>query len=156
MSVKPLTAVVSGRQIELDSLELPAVLIFHGRKSAAAAPALQRAIRAEHPDAAELIVASVVDLSRVPRLFRRFAGPAMEEGYARAAAGLPRGVRAEDYVLILPDWDGAAARFFRVVRAAGEAVAAVVAPGGRVVGKSPAADLERIFELIAEVRARGS
>ena len=113
---------------------MPAVLVFHGQATAAVAARVNQALRQKYPLASSVVVASIVDLRDVPRLFRSFATGALQKSYQEAAASLPPGLSAEEYVLILPDWGGAvtqAAGLDDTNRAAG---AAVLDPSGAIVG----------------------
>ena len=102
-----LAAAGSGRKLSMGSLGKPAVLIFHSQENAGEAGKVNRAVRGQYPLASQVLVASVADLHRVPRLFRGMAEGAMRKAYQEAAASLPAGLKAEEYVVILPDWDGA-------------------------------------------------
>ena len=103
-----LKAIGSGREIGLKAIGKPAVLIFHTQETSEEAAQVNAAIRAveAYTKAENLLIANVVDLRTVPKLFRNFAERAMRSSYEEAAAALPEGLNAEDYVLILPDWDG--------------------------------------------------
>ena len=101
-----LTAVESGRPVSLQEIGKPAVLVFHSQDSAEAAQSIIAAVRDSHPQADEVMVASVVDLRHVPRMFLKVAERAMRNAFKEAAKGLPAGLDPADYVVILPDWDG--------------------------------------------------
>jgi prolycopene isomerase len=102
-----LTAVKSHRDIRLTETGNATVLIFHSQNTAPDAVAVNVAIRHSYPTATSVIVASVVDLHSLSRVFRRFAESAMRKSYEDAAAKLPEDRDPEQYVVILPDWDGA-------------------------------------------------
>ncbi|MFZ5881084.1 MAG: phytoene desaturase family protein [Chloroflexota bacterium] len=101
-------AVGSNREVNLDALGRPAVLLFHTQETAEQAAAVNSSLRAQsdYQSCDSLFIANVVDLRAVPKLFRGFAEKAMKESYDKAASSLPAGARPEEYVLILPDWDG--------------------------------------------------
>jgi hypothetical protein len=103
---KTLVAVGSGREMPLDRLGVPAVLVFHSQENAGAAGRLNQAVRERYPLPSQVLIASVANLQGVPRLFRGMAEGAMRKAYQEASAQLPEGLKAEDYVIILPDWDG--------------------------------------------------
>lgn len=107
-----LVAAVSRREIDFARPGLPTVLVFHDQDSVRAGAAAVIAIRSKYEDAASVTVANVVDLQSVPKLFRKFAETSMRKSYVRAEEELPEGKRAEDYVVILPDWDGSATQAF--------------------------------------------
>lgn len=69
---------------------------------------MNHAVRKRHPSPEESLVASVVDLGAVPRCFYAAVSSLLSLFYRRAASELPLGADPEDYVLILPDWDGSA------------------------------------------------
>jgi len=60
-----------------------------------------------------VMVANVVNLHAIPKMFRNIAARTMRKTYQENGANLPEGLKPEDYVLILPDWDG------KVTQAAG-------------------------------------
>ncbi len=128
-----LEAVGSGRKVNLGELRTPAVLIFHGPSNASEASRINAEIRTTYPRASEVLVANVVDLDGVPKLFRSFAGREMKKAYEKAAAALPAGASPEEYVVVLPDWDGKATKAFGLAEVE-ERPAVVVLKDGRVVG----------------------
>lgn len=129
-----LTAAVSGREIDFASPGLPTVLVFHDQDSVKAGVAAVIAVRSEHEDAASVTVANVVDLQSVPKLFRKFAETSMRKSYARAEEGLSEGKRAEDYVVILADWDGSATQGFGFSDMGEDIGVVVLDTDGEIVG----------------------
>ncbi len=109
-----LTATGSEREVTLDALNIPAVLIFHGQDTADVAGKVNRAIRAEYAKASNVFIANIVNLQSVPRMFRSVARRALKQSYEQSANRLPEGARAKDFVVILPDWDGSVARTFEM------------------------------------------
>jgi len=136
-----LTAAGSQRKVALEQIEQPTVLIFHTQETAAAGTAVNQAVREQYPLASSVFIASVVDLHTLPKLFRRFAESAMRKSYEEAAASLPKGFAAQDYVVILPDWDGAVTQAVGLQKIDAQAAAMVVAGNGRVVGVVQGHDL---------------
>ncbi len=98
----------SDREITLNKIGKPAVLIFHTQETAKVAAKINETIRAEsnYANCDSMFIANVVDLHSVPKLFRGFAEKAMKESYAKAAASLAKGLNPQDYIVIIPDWDG--------------------------------------------------
>lgn len=98
----------SDREITLNKIGKPAVLIFHTQETAEVAAKINETIRAEsnYANCDSIFIANVVDLHSVPKLFRGFAEKAMKESYAKAAASLAKGLNPQDYIVIIPDWDG--------------------------------------------------
>lgn len=103
-----LEAVVSKRKVRLDRIGRPAVLLFHDQHTAEAMARINPALRADFPGADELLIASLINLKSVPRLLRGVAESAMRRAYEIASGYLPERARPEDYVVILPDWEGKA------------------------------------------------
>ena len=103
-----LKAAGSGREIALNAIGKPAMLLFHTQETAEQAAKVNATVRnvEQFTKAENLFVANVVDLHAVPKLFRNFAERAMKTSYADATATLPADLIPEDYVIILPDWDG--------------------------------------------------
>ena len=100
------TAVVSGREISLRETGIPLVLIFHAQDTARDALEVNLAVRGVHPDPAEVMVASVIDLRSFPSMFRGMVKSELEKAYHNAAGRLPEGADPADHVVLLPDWDG--------------------------------------------------
>ena len=136
-----LQAVVSQRLI--DPAQTPAqalVLTFHDQHALDAIRELQTAVRTAYPTAAEVLMASVADVSRVPRPLRRLVKPFMERAYAEAATYVPAGLDPADYVIILPDWSGETTKRYGVGK---EPYLVVIDRDGRVVGDYRGRDLGR-------------
>ena len=106
MTYPTLKAVGSGRIIDVTSLDRPAVLICFAEATQHGADAVEAAVRARYA-ATQVLVGHVIDLHTVPRLFRGMAEGILKSEHAKAVAELPPGETADDYVVILPDWNGA-------------------------------------------------
>jgi prolycopene isomerase len=102
-----LTAVESGRSVSLGRVGLPSVFVFHGQDSAGTARSVVESVRSHYPHADEVMVANIVDLRGVPRMFRKVANRAMRSSFKDAAAALPDSLDPAEFVVILPDWNGA-------------------------------------------------
>jgi all-trans-retinol 13,14-reductase len=139
-----LQAAGSKRQVALNAIGMPAVLLFHTQETAAQAAKLNQALRTveqyNSPD--KLFIANVVDLHAVPKLFRNFADNAMNDSYKQAVATLPKGARPEDNVIILPDWDGRITKSLELKDGAKNAGVVVLNADGFVVGKYQGNDAE--------------
>ena len=131
-----LRAVGSGRTIGLSDLRQPALLLFHTQETAEHAAMVNQAVRAiaAYATSDELLVANIVDLHAVPKLFRSFAENAMKDSYKQAAATLPAWARPEDYIFILPDWDGSVTKSFGLKDVNQQAGAVVVDTAGHIAG----------------------
>lgn len=138
-----LETVKTGRRVSpRDCAGKPLGLIFHGRETLQAVIDIQTAVRPEFPLPEQLTLASVVDLSAVPRLMRGAVRRILDQVYDMAArqmleAGgdeVPPGYGPADYIFLLPDWDGKVSRAFNA-RNTDKAAAIVVIDGrGLVVG----------------------
>lgn len=147
---RTLVAIGSGRRVTLNRLARPAVLLFLARETSNdGAPVIAR-LREDYPLAAEVLMASVVDLHIVPRLVRGVAEAAMRLAYDKAVERFPHEfkppqpgapVNPEDYILILPDWDAAVTRDFGVRNPARTPALAVLDRHGLVVAMQEGGDL---------------
>jgi len=106
MPYPTLEAVGTGRVIDVASLDRPAVFICYAESTQHGASDIEAAVRQRHP-ASQVLVAHVIDLHAVPRLFHAVARNILNAEYEKALAALPPGEAAEDYAIILPDWDAA-------------------------------------------------
>lgn len=130
-----LRAVESHRLISTDHPASRAlVLTFHDHTSLDALRELQTAVRTAYPSADDVLMASVPDLSRVPRPLRRVVEPVLKQAYGEAARFVPAELDPADYVVILPDWTGEVAKLFGAHRSDKEPYLVVIDRGGRVVG----------------------
>jgi prolycopene isomerase len=129
-------AIGSNREVNLSALGKPALFLFHTQETAEQAAAVNRSLRAQsdYKSCDSLFIANIVDLRSVPKLFRGFAEKAMKESYETAAASLPAGAKPEEYVLILPDWDGSATQAFGLKETNKTAALAVLNESGHVIG----------------------
>ena len=101
-----LQAIGHGRKIKVDEIGVPAVLICVGRETSSQARPVVEAVRAKYPTAADAVIANVADVRGFPRMLRKVAEQLMKSSYKDAVEGLDPGKTPEEYVLILPDWDG--------------------------------------------------
>jgi hypothetical protein len=106
MSHPPLTAIGTGRAIDVSLLDRPTVFLCFAQATQNAADPIEAAIRERYPTS-EVLVAYVVDLHRVPGMLRGVPERMMKSEFEKAVAALPEAETAEDYVVVLPDWDGA-------------------------------------------------
>ncbi len=101
-----LTAIGSGRKIDLRQTGILTLLVCHGRESAEEATQVHTAVRQRFPQPSTLLAASLVNLKIVPRMFRGVAESAIRKAYQEAVTRLEQGQKPEEYIVILPDWDG--------------------------------------------------
>ena len=102
-----LTAAGSEREVNLQKIGVPAILIFHGQDTADSALEVNKVVRKKYPGVDEVFLASVIDLRPFPSMFRNMVQPALEKAYFNAAGKIPEGADPADLVVLLPDWDGA-------------------------------------------------
>lgn len=128
-----LEAVGTQRVIDVAALDRPAVFICYGEATQHGAGAIEAAVR-EHYAAVEVLVAHVIDLHTVPSMFRGVARNILNSEYEKAVAELPAGETAEDYVVILPDWDAAFVTVVGLDDVTKQLGVAVFAADGTLVG----------------------
>ncbi|HEX6032089.1 MAG TPA: hypothetical protein VFY90_11725 [Tepidiformaceae bacterium] len=128
-----LKAAVSGRLVRLDQLEKPAVVMMFGQNNSAQVDPVVEAVRAKYPEEQVLLV-SVADLSKLPKLLRKMAEGVMNGRYKGEAEKLRDGLDPAEHVVILPDWDGEVAPGFGLGPVDKQMAMAVVATGGRLAG----------------------
>lgn len=129
-----LKAIGSNRTIALHQFGKPAVLVFHTQETAGVSEAINHAIDGTYALVSEVLVASVVDLHIVPRPFRFIAEAAMKQSYQDVIKKLPAGLAPEEYVLILPDWDGSVTKAVGLRRVNKTAGVVVVDRTGIIAG----------------------
>lgn len=136
-----LTAAGSGREFDLGALGAPCVIVCHGQNTARAALEVNLAVRAVHPTAGDVIIASVIDLRSFPSMFHGMVRPELEKAYHKAAGNLPEGSDPAAFVVLLPDWDGQATDALGVVGSTATAAVVVADARGRVLGTRQGDDL---------------
>ena len=109
-------------------------LIFHGRETVQAVEDIQTLVRPEFPQASQLTLASVVDLSSVPRLMRRVIKPLLAQAIEDAYRRIPPEYDPADYVFLLPDWDGKVSKAYGVRNTDRVAAVVVIDSAGRITG----------------------
>ncbi len=136
-----LTAVVSDREITLNAIGRPTVLVFHGQTTAPAAMAVNSAVRAVFPDPDQVLIASVIDLRQFPAMFQAMVRPELDKAYYKAADKLPDGADASALIVLLPDWKGAAHTACGVQDSTRDAAIMVADATGHIVARAQADDL---------------
>jgi hypothetical protein len=129
-----LTTVGTERTIDVNTLQVPAVLICYAQATQDGATAIELAVREKQPDVSSLLVAHVIDLRSVPRMFRGVAEGVLRGEYRKAVAELAEDEMPYDHVVILPDWDGGFIYATGLEDVSKRLGVAVFAPGGRLVG----------------------
>jgi hypothetical protein len=136
-----IAAIGSGRKVTLNKIGVPAVLIFHGRGTAEAARQVNGPVRDRYPESNSLLVASITDLHTVPGLLRGVVRAFIQDAYEEACRELPAGWSPEEYLLLLPDWDGKITRAFGMKDIEKNAGVAVLDKMGAVIGTYQGKDL---------------
>jgi|CXWL01.1.fsa_nt_gi hypothetical protein len=95
-----------GRKLTFNELGVPAVLVCVARETSDLASPVVTAIREQYPTVAEVMIINLADTRPFPRLIRKIAEQIMKSAYNDAVKNLAPGRTPEDYVLIVPDWDG--------------------------------------------------
>lgn len=130
-----LKAIKSGRQISPATCKGNVLgMVFHGRETVQAVVEINTTVRPLFPDPKPVILVSVVDLSIVPRLLHGAVKPMLEQAYDQAAREVPAGYNPADYVFLLPDWNGAVTKAFRVKDTNKTAAVVVIGRQGQVMG----------------------
>lgn len=132
-----LTAIGTNRQIMPLSEPGPLVLLCFAPSSKDQIEGIGRHIKEHTPKA--ILVAHLIDLSKVSKLFRKPAELTLEREYRKAVENLPSDSNAYDAVIMLPDWDGEATKSLGLN--VSEVAAAIVFRNGRMIGKSQGSDL---------------
>jgi hypothetical protein len=133
MPYSSLEAVGSGRIIDVASLDRPAVFICFAEATQHGADPVEAAVRARYT-ASQVLVGHVIDLHTVPSLFRGMARGILDQEHAKAVAEMPSRETAEDYVVMLPDWDGAFVNALGLDDVSQHLGVAVFAVGGTLLG----------------------
>lgn len=101
-----LMALGSGRSVSPSETGGALLLVFHDQNTVDLVQDMQANVRSRYADARQLQIASVVNMKTVPVFLRAVAETVMKGSYDKAAAAMPPGLDAADYVVILLDWDG--------------------------------------------------
>ena len=169
-----LKSVVSGRTVNPRKTAAPLVLVFATQATTELVNPFRAALRQQFPDPAAVVIASVVivaaevrpivvpvviasvvDLARVPRLMRKMAESALSKRYEEVVATLEPGQDPSQFVVMLPDWKGELAAAIGLPSLGDEMGVAVVAPGGAIAGAYQGTEpLGPTTELLAAISAR--
>jgi len=95
-----------GRELTFNRLGVPAVLVCVARETSDLASPVVTAIRDRYETAEQVLIVNIADTRPFPRLIRKIAEQIMKSAYKDAVKNLKPGRNPEDYVLIVPDWDG--------------------------------------------------
>ena len=95
-----------GRKLTFNQLGVPAVLVCVARETSDLASPVVTAVRETYDTADQVLIVNIADTRPFPRLIRKIAEQIMKSSYNDAVKNLRPGRKPEDYVLIVPDWDG--------------------------------------------------
>ena len=136
-----------------DSLPKVLVLLFQEQNTVDAARHVNETIRGVYEDVDDLIVASVVDMSGVPRFMRKMAQKMLYRAYEDAAKSIPDERDPADYIVLLPDWSGSVFKQFGVTDVTKKALMVIVDHEGNIAlrkqgGNLGKAALDELDKLI--------
>ena len=95
-----------GRELHMGALGVAAMFTCVARETADQPPPVARAVRDAYPSADQVLVISIADLRKIPKLLKPIVDQLMKSNYKNAVEGLQPGRKAEDHVLIMPEYDG--------------------------------------------------
>jgi hypothetical protein len=124
-------------------------MICFGQATQGGADAVEAAVRSRYT-ASEVLVGHVIDLRSIPRILRAVAEGVLNSEYKKALAELPEGETAEDYIVILPDWDGSFIEAVGLERVGEKIGVAVFGPGGSLTGVDQSDDVPAVALRLLE------
>jgi hypothetical protein len=123
-----------GRQLTFNKLGVPAVLVCVARETSDQPGPVIGAIRDVYETADQVLIVSIADGRAFPRIIRKVAEQIMKSSYNDAVKNLLPGRKPEDYVLIVPDWDGDLLKPLGVDDVSKTIAIAVIDAAGNLVG----------------------
>lgn len=123
-----------GRALTFNKLGTTAVLVCVARETSSEAGPVVTAVRETYPTAEEVMVITVADTRPFPRVIRKIAEQLMKSAYNDAVKNLMAGRTPEEYVLIVPDWDGQVLGPLGIDDVTKTIAIAVIDAAGNVVG----------------------
>jgi hypothetical protein len=105
-------------------------------------------LRERFPSASDVLVADVVDLRGVPGMFRKIAEGMLASEHKKAVAALRDGRDPQDYVIILPDWQGDVAKAFNLPEPSKSVCGAVLSADGDVMGTWVGTNTANVMTLL--------
>jgi hypothetical protein len=148
-----LTAVGTGREVCLRSPGLPSLLLVLAQETQADADTVEAAVRAEWPDAAQVLVAHVADLRKIPGMFRKVAEGVMSSEFQKASRALEPGQHPFDYCVILADWTGDVAKALDLPEPSKTMTGIVLTADGRIAGTFAGAGNKEALDLLRKAIA---
>lgn len=151
---KTITAIGSGRKLNLQNFGVPTIFIFHFRDTADIARDLNNIVRDKYPLASDILIASVIDLHSIPKIGRGPTESMVKKEYNKAAGGLRDDQNPEDIIIILPDWNGQMTKALGFKDTNKQVGVAVLDSEGHVIGTYQGQDPEgEILTLVDQVMA---
>jgi hypothetical protein len=129
-----LTAIVSGRTLRLDSPGVVVVLICFAQETQSGIGAVEAAVLRRYPDAAAVLIVHVIDLHKVPGPFRKVAEGILDSEHRKAVAVLRPNQPPDDYVVMVPDWDGGVVKALGLEDVSKAMAVVVIDAAGGIVG----------------------
>jgi phytoene dehydrogenase-like protein len=130
-----LTTIGSERRVALSSRSAPVVLLCSSPRSVALSLQLNQLIRKRYSSAAQLGVVQVIDMHMLPPAMHAAATKALQQAYLTAQTRIAQ-QPIEDYLILLPDWNGDVVQSLGIAHGA-ETVAAVLFDAqGNLVGSA--------------------
>jgi hypothetical protein len=143
-----LTAVGSERSLSLQAPGVATVLICLAQETQMDAAKIDESVRAVYANPRDVLIAHVVDLRKVPGMFRKVAEGMIANEHKKAVAALDDGQDAADHVIILPDWQGEVATAFNLPGPSKTICGAVLSADGDVMGTFEGTDGKNVLMLI--------
>ncbi len=146
-----LVSVHFGRRLTQDSiLGRIQILLFHTRKTAPDAGALNKKLRERFPMAAHVGIANCVAMGKVPGFIRGLVQNVLAKFVRTSAASIPAALDAGDYLMILPDWDNRMTTAFEITPAQlnNSVVAIVLDREGRIQHRLTSASPQNLIPIV--------
>ncbi len=144
-----LTAAVSKREFRYSEPGTTSLLICLTQETQKEAEAVEEAVRARWPLASDLLVVYVIDLRKVPGIFRGMAEHVMDKEYEKSLDVLTPEQDPVDYVIIMPDWQGETAKALDLDSKSNGLSLVVLTADGRLAGAlngTTTAEVESLIE----------
>ena len=90
-------------------------------------------VRRHYPEFEQLPIAIIIDMGMIPKLLHRTVTGFMEAAYREAAAQIPPGYKADEHLILLPDWSGSITRDYSIKQIGNEVQLVIVSPQGNIV-----------------------
>jgi hypothetical protein len=151
-----LTAAVSKRPVHLRHPPTTTLVMgVRDRQGGEDVGRVHTTLRQTYPFASDLLLVTVVDLSRVPRLLHSFVRMRFRRSFRRSASMLPSTIDPADYIVSVQDWTGAIVRALSLDDG-DQLVGALALPGVDGALRLRAPDAEGFaIQVVAALQSRG-